>query len=216
MIDGPFFARMITRADAHQLTYPWNSNPVIYLDNVQQRTCKMKCPTLRPSVVHSERLSFQECLQPISYRFDYVQTIRTQLRTLNDSQLDTMTQFGKEIMIITADILLHVVRQIGQAYIRTLTLESMIAFIRRHMETRREYMRDNMAGVLLISWYELSKLMSCLQTEPELRITKTKVEQLIDLCHQTANWAVKYLIREYSHENNIDLNECVSATHIDE
>ncbi|CAF1321045.1 unnamed protein product [Rotaria sordida] len=183
-------------------TYPWGMDPTIYLVEARQQSRINKFLTLRKSLTTMAQSSSlnkehkQNDIYEITNIFENLKTMRSELLALNQSDTDSATQFGKEIAIIITDLLLRVVHQIGQTNIHTPTLESIIAYIRSLMHTRSEHMRQTIPGSLLISWYELSHLMSSMQNEPELRITNIKARQLIDVARDTAAWAYKHLTTE--------------------
>jgi hypothetical protein len=64
-------------------------------------------------------------------------------------------------------------------------------------------MRETIPSPLLVTWYELSQLMSSMQNEPELKITVNKAKQLLEIAHDTAAWAYKHLSTEFSDADQI-------------
>jgi hypothetical protein len=142
----------------------------------------------------------QENISEITNTLEKLKIMRV---TLKESDIETATYVGREIMMITTGLLLRVVHQIDQMNIQTPTLESIIAYIRSLIHTRSAHMREVIPGPLLIAWYDLSYLMSSMQHEPELRITKKKATQLVDIAQDTAAWAYKYLSTVYSNVDNI-------------
>jgi hypothetical protein len=144
-----------------------------------------------------------ENLRDITNTLEHLQTMRGILSALNESDIETSTHFGKEFMMITTSLLLRVVNQIGQTNVQTPTLESIIAYIRSLIHTRSGHMRQTIPGPLLISWYDLSNLMSAMQNEPELRMTNKKAQQVLDVAHDTAAWAYKHLTTERSNDENM-------------
>lgn len=157
----------------------------------------------------------EENLSEISNTLENLKTIRGILLTLKESDIEGATQFGRDIMMITTDLLLRVVKQIGQTNIQTPTLESIIAYIRNLIHTRSAHMRQTIPGTLLIAWYELSQLMSSMQNEPELRITIKKARQLVDIAYDTAAWAYKHLSTERSNTDQIEYidQNCIHDTY---
>jgi len=128
---------------------------------------------------------------------------RAILLTLEESDVESATEIGKEIMITTNELLLRVIKQIGPTNVQTPTLESIIVYIRNLIHTRSAHMRETVPPSLLISWYEVSQLMSSMKNEPELRITIRKAIQLLDIAYDTATWAYKYLSIERSNNDQI-------------
>jgi hypothetical protein len=145
----------------------------------------------------------QENLSQITDTLQQLNTTRTTLLELEDSDIESATQYGRDLMLITTDILLRVVKQIGQTNVQTPTFESIIAYIRNLIHTRSAHMRQTIPGPLLIAWYDLSQLISSMQNEPELRITIRKTRQLLDTAHDTAAWAYKHLSIKRSNTEHI-------------
>jgi hypothetical protein len=138
----------------------------------------------------------KENLSQIKDTLEQLNTTRTTLLEFQDSDIDSATQYGRDLMLITTDILLRVIKQIGQTNVQTPTFESIIAYIRSLIHTRSAHMRQTIPGPLLIAWYELSQLISSMQNEPELKITIKKTRQLLDIAYDTAAWAYKHLSSE--------------------
>jgi hypothetical protein len=145
----------------------------------------------------------EDGIQEITNILENLKTMRSTLLTLNECDIESATQFGKEIMMMTTNLLLRVVKQIGQTNIQTPTLESIIAYIRNLMHSRSAHMRQTIPGPLLIAWYQLSHLMSAMQNEPELKITNKKATQLLDTACNTAAWAYKHLSTNRLNDDHI-------------
>ena len=154
----------------------------------------------RPSLVSETN---QESLSEINHIIEHLKTTRELLSGLNDSDTENATQLGKDLMTITTELLLRVVKQIGQTNIQTPTLESLIGYVRSLIHTKSAHMRQTIPGPLLIEWYALSRLMSSMQFEPELRITTKKAKQLLDITNDTAAWAYQYLSNQDPNKNQI-------------
>jgi hypothetical protein len=213
-------ANNTTQKNVRYLTHPWGINPVTYLEEVRQQSRINKFLTLQTSLSNIAQVSSsnkeeeeqqQESIHEITNILEKLKTIHSTLLTLNESDIESATRYGKEIMIITTDLLLRVVNQIGQTNIRTPTLESIIAYIRNLIHTRSAHMRQTIPGVLLIAWYELSHLMSSMQNEPELKITNKKARHLLDTANNTAAWAYKHLSTKRLNDDHID---CIDRNNI--
>ncbi len=194
--------------DVRNFTHPWGINPVTYLEQVRQQSRVNKFLTLKESITSITRslssdTEQQDHISEIPNVLENLKTKHAVLSSLDESDVENATKIGKEIMMIITDLLLRVVHQIGQTNVRTPTLESILAYIRSLMHTRSAHMRQTILGSLLISWYELSHLMSAMQNEPELRMTKKKAKQLIDIANDTAAWAHKHLSTELSNNDQI-------------
>ncbi|CAF0883532.1 unnamed protein product [Adineta steineri] len=194
--------------DIRNLTHPWGVNPVTHLEQVRQQSRINKLVKIQESLTNltqssSNKEEQQENIQEITTISENLKSIRSILLTLNEFDIEVATQYGKEIMMITTNLLSHIVKQIGQTNIQTRTLESIIAYIRSLMHTTSAHMRQTIPGSLLIAWYELSNLMSSLQKEPELKITNKKALQLLDIAHNTAAWAYKHLTTTRSDDEQI-------------
>lgn len=195
--------------------HPWGINPMIYLDEIRQQSRIKKYNALQESLSTMSQSSSsslnkeqrEEHLVEIANILDNLKTMRNVVLISKESDIENTTQFGKDIIMITIDLLLRVVKQIGQTNIQTPTLESLIAYIRNLIHKRSAHMRQTIPGLLLISWYELSQLMTFMQNEPELRITIKKVQQLIEIAHDTAIWAYKHLSMEHSIPDQIDFTD---------
>jgi hypothetical protein len=145
----------------------------------------------------------KENLSHITDTLQQLNTTRTTLSELEATDIESATQYGRDLMLVTTDILLRVVKQIGQTNVQTPTFESIIAYIRNLIHTRSAHMRQTIPGPLLIAWYDLSQLISSMQNEPELRITSRKAKQLLDTAHDTAAWAFKHLSTELLYTEHI-------------
>lgn len=167
----------------------------------------------RPSLISETN---QESLSHINDTFEHLKSTREILDELNDTDIENATQLGRDFMIITTELLLRVVKQIGQTNVQTPTFESLIAYIRNLIHTRSAHMRQTTPGPLLIEWYTLSRLMSSMQLEPELRITKTKAKQLFDITHNTAAWAYQHLSNELPNQNQIGFVDRTSTPYTNE
>ena len=167
----------------------------------------------RPSLISETN---QESLSHINDTFEHLKSTREILDELNDTDIENATQLGRDFMIITTELLLRVVKQIGQTNVQTPTFESLIAYIRNLIHTRSAHMRQTTPGPLLIEWYTLSRLMSSMQLEPELRITKTKAKQLFDITHSTAAWAYQHLSNELPNQNQIGFVDRTSTSYTNE
>ncbi len=206
------------------LTHRWNTNPVIHLEEVRQQPRMNKFVASQESLTTMAQSSSsssnieqqQENLSEIADKLEKLKNMRATLLTLKESNIEDATQFGRDIMMITSDLLLRVVKQIGQTNVQTTTLESIIAYIRNLIHTRSAHMRQSVPGPLLIAWYDSSQLMSALQKEPELRITIKKARQLVDVAHDTAAWAYKYLSTEYSNTDQIGFIDRTSIPYTNE
>jgi hypothetical protein len=181
-----------------------------YLEEVRQQSRINKFVTLRESLTtmaQSSSLSDieqQKILSEVTNTLENLKTMRAILLSLKESDIESATQFGKDTMMIITELLLHVVKQIGQTNIQTPTLESIIAYIRNLIHTRSAHIRQTIPRPLLIAWYELSQLISAMQNESELRITIKKAKQLLDIAHDTAAWTYKQLSTKYSNTDPID------------
>ena len=167
---------------------------MLYLEETRQQSRLTKFLTLRQSLASLDRSS---------QTFEQLQALRRQLSTVSEHDLLRLTRLGKDIITVSIEMILCVVHQIGQTNVQTPTLESMIAYIRSLIHNRSAHMRQSLPGYLLISWYELSDLLTSLRNEPELRITKRKVRQLIDVADDTAAWAYKHLTSSHSHGEEV-------------
>ncbi|CAF0773202.1 unnamed protein product [Rotaria sp. Silwood1] len=205
--------------DVRNHIYPWGMNPTVYLEEARQQSRINKFLTLRESLTTMAQSSSlnkeqkQNDIYEITNILENLKTMRSVLLTLNQTDTDSATRFGKEIAIIITDLLLRVVNQIGQTNVHTPTFESIIAYIRSLMHTRSEHMRQTIPGPLLMAWYELSNLVSLMQNEPELRITNKKARQLIDVALDTAAWTYKHLTTKRLCNEQIGFKDRSSMTY---
>jgi hypothetical protein len=201
------YSQALAEKETRDYTHPWGINPIIHLEELRRQSRINKVITLRESLTTMSQSSTtkqkEENLIEIKNTLENLKIMRIILSTLEESDIETATQFGKKIMMITTDLLLRVVKQIGQTNIQTPTLESIIAYIRNLIHTRSAHMRETIPSPLLVTWYELSQLMSSMQNEPELRITVNKAKQLLEIAHDTAAWAYKHLSTEFSDADQI-------------
>ena len=200
----------LTQRDVRNRTHPWGINPVSYLEELRQQSRINKFITVKESITSMARSSIssikereQENLNQITDTLQQLKTTRKTLSELETSDVESATHYGRDLMLITTDILLRVVKQIGQTNVQTPTFESIIAYIRNLIHSRSAHMRQTIPGPLLIAWYDLSQLISSMQNEPELRITIRKAKQLLDTAHDTAAWAFKHLSTELSNAADI-------------
>jgi hypothetical protein len=197
----------LVQKDVRNYTHPWGINPISHLEEVRQQSRINKFLTLKKSITSMTQLlssnTEQDHIHEITNILDNLKIKRVILSSLDESDTENATKFGKEIIMIITDLLLRVVNQIGQTNVRTPTLESILAYIRSLMHTRSAHMRQTIPGPLLITWYELSHLMSSMQNEPELRMTNKKARQLINIAHDTAAWTHKYLSTELPSDDQI-------------
>ena len=134
--------------DARNLTHLWGINPVTYLAELQQQSRISKLVDLQKTLTtmpqsSTSTLEKDENLSAITNSLNHLRAIRVILSELKDSDIETATQFGRDIMLITNDLLLRVVKQIGQTNVQTPTFESVIAYIRSLIHTRSAHMRQN-------------------------------------------------------------------------
>jgi len=182
-----------------------------YLEEVRQQSRDNKFIELRESLTTMAQSSSsdieqqqQKILSDITNTLENLKTMRAIVLSLKESDIESATQYGKDTMMIIAALLLHVVKQIAQTNVQTPTFESIIAYIRNLIHTRSAHMKQTIPAPLLISWYDLSQLISSMQNEPELRITIKKAKQLLDIALDTAAWTYKQLSTKSSNTDDID------------
>ena len=169
-----------------------------YLAEVRQQSRRNQLLTFRKSLTAISDSSTYAQIDCITRASDQLHTIRTRLSAVDELDLDSVTGLAKETIRTISQLLSDVIDHLGQTNVRTPTLESSIAYLRSLIHTRSGNMRQMLPGFLLVAWYDVSQLMSSIQNEPCLRVTKEKAEQLLIIAHQTAAWTYKQLSVERS------------------
>ena len=173
-------------------------DPTAYLAQVRQQSRKNQLLTFRKSLTAISESSSYTQIDCITHASDQLHNIRARLSAVDELDLDSVTALAKETIRTISQLLSDVIDHLGQTNVRTPTLESSIAYLRSLIHTRSGNMRQMLPGFLLIAWYDVSQLMSSIQNEPGLRVTKEKAEQLLSIAHQTAAWTYKQLTMERS------------------